>query len=52
MVELASGPSPDPDDLAQFNGTWHWGDQEMLRVVFTQLKDRMYINNRKFVTHI
>jgi len=40
VVQLASGPSPDPDDLAQFEGTWHWGDQEMLRVVFTQLSDQ------------
>ena len=39
MVAIASGPSPDPDDLAQFGGTWHWGDQEMLRVEFTQLSD-------------
>ena len=42
MLTLASGPSPDPDDLAQFGGTWHWGDQEMLRVVFTQLSNGMY----------
>jgi len=39
MMELASGPSPDPEDAAQFNGTWHWGDQEMIRVVFHQLSD-------------
>jgi hypothetical protein len=37
MMELASKPSPDPKDLEQFNGTWHWGDQEMLKVVFDQL---------------
>ena len=39
MVTLASHPSPDPDDLAQFGGVWHWGDQEMIKVVFTQLSD-------------
>lgn len=40
MIELASGPSPDPEDLAQFAGTWHWGDQEMIRVVFHQLSKK------------
>jgi alpha-N-acetylglucosamine transferase len=39
MLDLASKPSPDPDDVLQFGGNWHWGDQEMLRVVFTQLSD-------------
>ena len=38
MEELISHPSPDPDDIEQFGGSWHWGDQEMLRVVFTQLE--------------
>lgn len=41
MVDLASGPSPDPDDLAQFGGNWHWGDQEMVKVVFTQLSNSL-----------
>lgn len=39
ILELASGPSPDPSDVEQFGGNWHWGDQEMLRVVFTQLSE-------------
>ena len=39
MLDLAAKPSPDPEDQLQFNGTWHWGDQEMLRVVFHQLSD-------------
>merc|ERR1711879_863192 len=40
MLDLASKPSPDPSDLEQFGGTWHWGDQEMLKVVFTQLSQQ------------
>lgn len=40
MLDLASKPSPDPEDLEQFNGTWHWGDQQMLRVVFQQLENK------------
>lgn len=39
ILKLASGPSPDPADVEQFGGNWHWGDQEMLRVVFTQLAE-------------
>lgn len=37
ILELASKPSPDPEDLAQFEGKWHWGDQEMIKVLFTQI---------------
>eukprot|EP00276_Gloeochaete_wittrockiana_P019197 CAMPEP_0184341890 /NCGR_PEP_ID=MMETSP1089-20130417/10493_1 /TAXON_ID=38269 ORGANISM="Gloeochaete wittrockiana, Strain SAG46.84" /NCGR_SAMPLE_ID=MMETSP1089 /ASSEMBLY_ACC=CAM_ASM_000445 /LENGTH=288 /DNA_ID=CAMNT_0026670433 /DNA_START=27 /DNA_END=893 /DNA_ORIENTATION=- len=40
MMDLMKKPSPDPDDAAQYNGSWHWGDQEMLRVVFNQLEDK------------
>lgn len=39
IITLANNPSPDPADQEQFGGTWHWGDQEMLRVVFKQLAD-------------
>ena len=39
FLVLASNTSPDPDDLEQYGGTWHWGDQEMLRVKFNQLSD-------------
>ena len=44
IVELASGPSPDPDDVEQFGGTWHWGDQEIIKVKFAQLEDSMYLS--------
>jgi len=48
MIELASNPSPDPEDAAQFGGTWHWGDQEMLKVVFTQLSDSWHKLNWEY----
>lgn len=48
IVELASGPSPDPDDLEQFGGVWHWGDQEMIKVLFTQLSDGNYYSYQYF----
>ena len=39
MEDLASKPSPDPEDIAQFGGNWHWGDQEMIRVIFDQMEN-------------
>lgn len=45
MVYLASNPSPDLEDIRQFGGNWHWGDQEMLRVVFTQLSEGKLFGN-------
>jgi len=48
IIELASGPSPDPDDLEQFGGTWHWGDQEMIHVKFDQLSDNWHRLNWQY----
>lgn len=40
MMELLKHTSPDPADKEQFDGVWHWGDQEMLRVVFQQEENK------------
>jgi hypothetical protein len=39
IMDVSSRPSPDPIDQNQYKGDWHWGDMEMLRVIFDQLED-------------
>jgi len=53
MMDLLQRPSPDPDDSAQYKGSWHWGDQEMIRVVFSQLEDKWNtIDGMMFVSRL
>jgi len=37
MLKVSESPSPDPVDQREYKGAWHWGDMEMLRVIFDQL---------------